>query len=61
MMARNFADAEKLMIDAYNLGHRANNIEFLISNAQSQQNKDADAMTWLEQGDRRRARLGQSQ
>ncbi|MGB5075966.1 MAG: hypothetical protein WBO17_00595 [Sphingorhabdus sp.] len=45
--AKNFAGAEKLMTDAYNMGHRANNIEFLISNAQSQQNKDADAMAWL--------------
>lgn len=44
---KRFADAEKYMIDAYNLGHRANNIEFLISNAQSQQNKDADAVAWI--------------
>ncbi|MBL0925232.1 MAG: hypothetical protein IBJ12_12305 [Sphingomonadaceae bacterium] len=44
---KNFAGAEKYMIDAYNLGHRGNNIEFLISNAMSQQNKDADATAWL--------------
>ena len=44
---KNFPAAEKLMIDAYNAGHRGNNIEFLISNAQSQQNKDADAVAWL--------------
>ena len=44
---KRFADAEKNMIDAYNLGHRANNIEFLISNAMSQQNKDADAVAWI--------------
>ena len=44
---KKFADAEKQMIDAYNLGHRANNIEFLISNAMSQQNKDADAVVWI--------------
>ncbi|MES2782174.1 MAG: hypothetical protein V4657_05225 [Pseudomonadota bacterium] len=44
---KKFADAEKYMIDAYNLGHRANNIEFLISNAMSQQNKDADAISWI--------------
>lgn len=44
---KKFADAEKHMIDAYNLGHRGNNIEFLISNALSQQNKDADATSWL--------------
>ena len=44
---KRFADAEKYMLDAYNLGHRANNIEFLISNAMSQQNKDADAVTWI--------------
>lgn len=44
---KKFADAEKWMIDAYNQGHRANNIEFLISNAMSQQNKDADAVTWI--------------
>lgn len=45
--AKRFPDAEKLMTDAYNLGHRANNIEFLISNAQSQQGKDADAIAWI--------------
>lgn len=44
---KKFADAEKFMVDAYNLGHRGNNIEFLISNAQSQQNKDADAIQWI--------------
>ena len=44
---KKYAEAEKLMIDAYNLGHRANNIEFLISNAMSQQNKDADAVAWI--------------
>jgi hypothetical protein len=44
---KKFADAERLMTDAYNMGHRANNIEFLISNAQSQQNKNADALAWL--------------
>jgi hypothetical protein len=45
--SKRFADAEKNMIDAYNLGHRGNNIEFLISNAMSQQNKDADAVIWI--------------
>jgi hypothetical protein len=45
--SKRFADAEKNMIDAYNLGHRGNNIEFLISNAMSQQNKDADAIAWI--------------
>ena len=35
------------MIDAYNIGYRANNIEFLISNAMSQQNKDTDAIAWI--------------
>lgn len=44
---KNFVNAEKLMLEAYNMGHRGNNIEFLISNAQSQQNRDAEAMTWL--------------
>jgi hypothetical protein len=44
---KRFADAEKYMIDAYNLGHRDNNIEFLISNAMSQQGKDADAISWI--------------
>lgn len=44
---KDYAGAEKLMIDAYNLGHRGNNIEFLISNAQSQQNRDKDAVVWL--------------
>jgi hypothetical protein len=44
---KNFVNAEKLMIEAYNMGHRGNNIEFLISNAQSQQNRDADAIAWL--------------
>jgi hypothetical protein len=45
--AKKFAEAEKHLIDAYNLGWRQNNVEFLISNAQSSQNKDADATTWL--------------
>lgn len=45
--AKDFIGAEKLMIDAYNMGHRTNSIEFLISNAQAQQNKDTDAMAWL--------------
>jgi tetratricopeptide (TPR) repeat protein len=44
---KKYAEAEKLMIDSYNLGYRANNIEFLISNAMSQQNKDADAVAWI--------------
>ena len=44
---KKFAEAEKLMTDAYNMGHRGNNIEFLISNALSQQSKDADAVAWL--------------
>jgi tetratricopeptide (TPR) repeat protein len=44
---KRFADAEKYMIDAYNIGYRANNIEYLISNAMSQQNKDADAIAWI--------------
>lgn len=45
--SKNFVSAEKLMIDAYNMGHRGNTIEFLISNAMSQQGKDAEAITWL--------------
>jgi tetratricopeptide (TPR) repeat protein len=45
--SKRFADAEKNMLDAYNLGHRANNIEFLISNAMSQQSKDAEAIAWI--------------
>lgn len=44
---KNFVNAEKLMLDAYNMGHRGNSIEFLISNAMSQQNKDAEAIDWL--------------
>ncbi len=44
---KDYAGAEKLMIDAYNSGHRGNNIEVLISNAQSQQNRDKEAMGWL--------------
>lgn len=44
---KKFADAEKWMTDAYNMGHRTNNIEFLISNALSQQGKDADAIAWI--------------
>jgi tetratricopeptide (TPR) repeat protein len=44
---KRFADAEKYMIDAYNIGYRGNNIEFLISNAMSQQNKDTDAIAWI--------------
>ncbi|WP_373476525.1 hypothetical protein [Sphingorhabdus sp.] len=45
--SKNFVKAETLMIDAYNMGHRGNTIELLISNAMSQQNKDAEAITWL--------------
>jgi len=45
--SKRFADAEKNMLDAYNLGHRANNIEYLISNAMSQQNKEAEAIAWI--------------
>lgn len=45
---KRFPDAEKFMTDAYNLGHRKNNIEYLISTAQSQQpGKDKDSMLWL--------------
>ena len=44
---KRFADAEKYMIDAYNIGYRANNIEYLVSNAMSQQNKDANAIAWI--------------
>ena len=45
--AKDFAGAEKHMIDAYNAGHRGNNVEYLISTAQSQLNKNTEAMTWL--------------
>jgi len=45
--SKRFADAEKNMLDAYNLGHRGNNIEFLISNAMSQQKKDVEAIAWM--------------
>ena len=45
--SKRFADAEKNMLDAYNLGHRGNNIEFLISNTMSQQNKEAEAIEWI--------------
>lgn len=45
--AKRYPDAERIMTDAYNMGHRGNNIEFLISTAQSQQGKDADAMAWI--------------
>ena len=45
--SKRFADAEKNMLDAYNLGHRGNNIEFLISNTMSQQNKEAEAIAWI--------------
>ncbi len=44
---KDYAGAEKLMIDAYNMGHRGNDIELLISNTQSLQNRDKDAMAWL--------------
>ena len=44
---KRFTDAEKYMIDAYNIGYRANNIEYLLSNAMSQQNKDTDAIAWI--------------
>ena len=45
--AKDFAGAEKSMIEAYNMGHRGNNIEYLISTTQSQQNRETDAMAWL--------------
>ena len=45
--SKRFADAEKNMVDAYNLGNRANNIEFYIANAMSQQSKDAEAIVWI--------------
>lgn len=45
--SKRFADAEKNMLDAYNLGHRGNNIEFLISNTMSQQNKEVEAIAWM--------------
>jgi tetratricopeptide (TPR) repeat protein len=45
---KRFPAAEKLMMDSYTMGHRGNNIEFLISNALSQQGKDADAVAWLQ-------------
>ena len=44
---KRFADAEKHMTAAYNMGHRKNDIEYLISIAQSQQGRDKDAMVWL--------------
>jgi hypothetical protein len=44
---KRYPDAERFMTDAYNMGHRKNNIEFLISTAQSQQGKDKDAVAWL--------------
>lgn len=45
--AKRFPDAERLMTEAYNMGHRTNNVEYLISAAQSQQGKDKDAVVWL--------------
>lgn len=45
--SKDFVMAERLMTDAYNLGYRADNVEFLISNAMSQQGKDADAIGWI--------------
>ncbi|MEP7351426.1 MAG: hypothetical protein ABI668_15965 [Sphingorhabdus sp.] len=44
---KDYVTAEKYMIDAYNAGHRSGSIEVLISNAQSQQNKNTEAMVWL--------------
>ncbi len=44
---KRYADAEKHMTAAYNMGHRKNNIEYLISTSQSQQGRDKDAMVWL--------------
>jgi hypothetical protein len=44
---KDYPTAEKLMINAYNLGYRGNNIEYLISNTQSLQNRDAEAVGWL--------------
>jgi hypothetical protein len=45
--SKDYAGAEKLMIESYNMGYRGNNIEFLVSNAQSQQNKNVEAVAWL--------------
>ncbi|WP_445785268.1 hypothetical protein [Sphingorhabdus sp.] len=45
--SKRFADAEKNMVDAYNLGNRADNIEFYISNAMAQQSKDVEAIAWI--------------
>jgi hypothetical protein len=44
---KDFPNAEKALIDAYNAGYRDNEIEILISNAFSQQKKLAEATTWL--------------
>lgn len=44
---KDFVGAERFMNDAYNLGYRGSNIEFLIANAMSQQGKDADAIGWI--------------
>jgi hypothetical protein len=45
--AKNFAAAEPGMIQAYDAGYRANEIEKLISDAFSQQKKYKDAVVWL--------------
>jgi hypothetical protein len=44
---KDFPNAEKALIDAYNAGFRDNEIEILISNTFSQQKKLTEATTWL--------------
>jgi hypothetical protein len=45
--SKDYANAEKALIDAYNTGYRENEIEILISNTFSQQKKFTEASTWL--------------
>jgi hypothetical protein len=46
--SKDFAGAEKAMIEAYNAGYRDNDIEVLIANASSLQQKYPIAITWLQ-------------
>jgi hypothetical protein len=46
--SKDFAGAEKAMTEAYNAGYRDNDIEILIANASSLQQKYPAAITWLQ-------------
>ncbi len=46
--AKQYDVAEKYMLQAYNNGHRANNIELLLSNSHVLRNNHAEALNWIQ-------------